>query len=224
LESRFLRPEDGFTLPEVMVAMTMTVVVLFALYGIFDMSIRVFSFGNDKVEAVENARLGVEKMEREIRAAFPADKAAGVGHLFWQEGYPATATVPAANRITFGNDLNGDYEVYDAGANALDFREQITYRLTSNPPYKLQRVVNTVNAAGAPTTAANTVVEYVKPGGLGFRYFTKDGVEVNPGSPGSYTEGDVARVRITLEIRIDRGSLGARTQTLTTDVALRNRM
>lgn len=68
-----LREEGGFTLPEVLVAMTMMVTVLFALYAIFDMSLRVFSFGNDKIEAVENARIGLERMEREIRAAYPQD-------------------------------------------------------------------------------------------------------------------------------------------------------
>jgi Tfp pilus assembly protein PilV len=66
-----LRDEDGFTFPEVLVATTLMVVVLFALYSIFDMSIRVFSFGNDKTEAVENARLGLERMEREIKGSIP---------------------------------------------------------------------------------------------------------------------------------------------------------
>ena len=34
------------------------IIVLFALYGIFDMGIRVFSFGNDKVEATERGPAG----------------------------------------------------------------------------------------------------------------------------------------------------------------------
>jgi prepilin-type N-terminal cleavage/methylation domain-containing protein len=68
---RLLREESGFTLVEVLVTMTIMIVVLSALYGIFDMGLRTFSFGNNKVEAVENARLGLEKMEREIRAAYP---------------------------------------------------------------------------------------------------------------------------------------------------------
>ena len=34
------------------------IVVFFALYSIFDMSLRVFSFGNNKVEAMESARVG----------------------------------------------------------------------------------------------------------------------------------------------------------------------
>ena len=42
-----MREEGGFTLPEVLVAMTLMVVVFFALYAIFDMTIEVFGFGND---------------------------------------------------------------------------------------------------------------------------------------------------------------------------------
>ena len=92
------KEEDGFTLSEVLVAMTMMIMVLFALYSIFDMSIRVFSFGNDKTEAVQNARLGLEKMEREIRAAYPYDKPAGRDHLLWSPGSPATGAIPPSDR------------------------------------------------------------------------------------------------------------------------------
>jgi len=71
---RSLRDESGFTLTEVLVTIMIMVVVLFALYSIFDMGLRVFAFGNDKLEAVENARLGLERMEREVRAAYPYDR------------------------------------------------------------------------------------------------------------------------------------------------------
>ena len=73
LRRRLSREEGGFTLPEVLVAMTMTVAVLFALYAILDASVRVWEAGGEEVEAVENARLGLERMEREIRAAYPSD-------------------------------------------------------------------------------------------------------------------------------------------------------
>ena len=59
--------------------------------------------------------------------------------------------------------------------------------------------------------------------GLSFEYFTRDGSRINPSSPGSHTEADIFRVRVELEVEIDRGALGRRTQTLTTDVTLRNR-
>ncbi len=176
--------EGGFTLVEALVTMMIMTTVLFALYSIFDMSIRVFSFGNDKIEATENARMGLEKMERELRSAYPYDKAGGNATLF-----PSFAS----NSITFGNDLNGNRKV-EPGT------EQITYALSGN---SLQR-----NSA--------SVVELVKANGLTFKYLDKSGIQ-------TADETMISRVRIKLEVEIDRGSLGKRTQTLTTDVSLRNR-
>ncbi len=100
MRERLLKEEGGFTLPEVLVAMVMMVTVMFALYAIFDMSLRVFSFGNDKVEAVENARVGLTKMEREVRAAYPENRANGQNTLL----FPGTDT----DAIVFRNDLDGN--------------------------------------------------------------------------------------------------------------------
>lgn len=183
---RLLREEGGFTLPEMLVTIMLMLVVMSALYSIFDMSLRVFSFGNDKVEAVENARLGLEKMEREIRGAYPYNRASDPPPLFLAGGF-------TSNSLTFGNDLNGSRVANDAD-------EQITYTLSGN---SLQR-------------NSRPVVEYVKANGLTFQYLDKSG------SPAT-TESAISRVWIKLEIEIDRGNLGTRSQTLTTDVDLRNR-
>ncbi len=217
---RVLREEGGFTLPEVMVTIMIMITVLFALYSIFDMSIRVFSFGNDKFEAVENARLGLEKMERELRAAYPADKAGGRNYLLFAASAPvatpptrATLSSATATEITFGNDLDGNRKIEcpnPAGSPSIKC-EVITYRLGGNT---LQRV----NAYGGGTEA---VVEFAKTGGLTFEYLKKDGTPISTGLGND--EGDVGAVRISLDVEIDRGSFGKRTQTLTTDVALRNR-
>lgn len=191
---RLLSEEGGFTLPEMLVTITIMMTVLFALYSIFDMSIRVFSFGNDKVEAVENARLGLEKMEREIRDAYPRDKAGGNTTLF---------TSFTSGSITFGNDTNGDRKVTTPD-------EEITYRLSGSAPYSLLR------ANPSDDSVPDPVVEFVKTNGLTFQYLDKSGNTTT-------TESAISRVRIKLEIEIERGNLGTRTQTLTTDVDLRNR-
>ena len=64
-----LRKEEGFTLIEVLVASIMMFAVLFAIYSIFDVSVRAFGYGGDRLEAVGNVRRAMGKMEREIRAA-----------------------------------------------------------------------------------------------------------------------------------------------------------
>ena len=207
-----MREEGGFTLPEVLVAMTLMVVVFFALYAIFDMSIEVFGFGNDKVEAVENARLGLEKMEREIRAAYPYDKGAGRDHLFWSPGYPAMGEIPPSDRISFGNDLDGNrkiecppppspsseceiitYDVYRSGGSTTD----ALGRARSSVRQPLAGYVEDIDGDGEALT---------------FGYLDRFG---DP----AISEAEVAMVRIELEVGVN-----GRTQTLSTQVALRNRM
>ena len=211
---KVLKNEGGFTLPEVLVATTMMVVVLFALYSIFDMSIRVFSFGNDKVEAVENARLGLERMEREIRAAYPYDKANGQDHLFWSPGYPATGEIPPSDRISFGNDLDGNRKIEcpppPAPSSAC---ETITYDVY-RPGGSATNALGRAKSSGNVRQSVAGYVEDVDGDGeaLTFAYLDRFG---DPAT----SEAEVALVRIELEIRVNN-----RAQTLATQVALRNRM
>lgn len=184
------RDESGFTLMEALVAMVMMLTVLFALYAIFDTGVRVFRFGNDKTEAVENARLGLERMERELRAAHPVNPSSGKDHLFFRAD-DLSLVFPGEREVTFGNDLNGNGAI---GGSA----ERTTYRLSGSSPPKLLR-------------DDMPVVSAVRPDGLYFAYLDSDGNVVND-------EAEIEVVRITLEVSVD-----GRAQTLTTDVALRNR-
>jgi Tfp pilus assembly protein PilW len=210
---RLLRDERGFTLPEMMVTIMIMIMVFFSLYSIFDMSLRVFSFGNDKAEAAQNARLGLEKMEREIRAAYPYDKPAGKNYVLLSPTDPTlAATTLTANQITFGNDLNGDAKLR-CPISLIDTRcEFITYKLSSSAPYTLQRV----NTATPNTSPGEAVIEFVNgSNGLTFTY-------LKPDSSGNLvtttTPSEVKVVRVRLQINKD-----GRTQNLTTDVTLRNR-
>ena len=208
-----LRAEKGFTLAEVLVTTTMMIVVLFALYSIFDMSIRVFSFGNDKVEATENARLGLEKMEREIRAAYPYDKPAGRDHLLWNPGYPETGAIPPSDSIAFGNDLNGNRKIEcpppPAPSSACETITYDVYRPTGSATGALGRV----KSSGGTRQPVVGHVEDVDGDGeaLTFGYLDRFG---NPAA----SEAEVAVVCVELEINVNH-----RTQTLATQVALRNR-
>lgn len=215
--TRLLREEKGFTLPEMLVTITIMIVVLFALYSIFDMSMRVFSFGNDKVEATENARLGLEKMEREIRAAYPVDRINGLQHLFFAPGVSATPSRPGQQTITFGNDLSS---VGNPPNRRVDSGEEITYELRDS-----QNVANACPTAGTggicslarrqgATGTFEPVVDYVVPNGLTFEYLRSNLTATDPAGNGT----DIGVVRIELEVNKD-----GRRQVLTTDVDLRNR-
>ncbi|MCA1688127.1 MAG: prepilin-type N-terminal cleavage/methylation domain-containing protein [Actinobacteria bacterium] len=209
-----MRKEGGFALPEVLVAMTLMVVVLFALYAIFDMSIKVFGFGNDKVEAVENARLGLEKMEREIRAAYPYDKPAGQDHLLWSPGYPATGEIPPPDRISFGNDLDGNRKIECPPPPAPSSTcETITYDVYRPGGGATDALGRTKSSGGVRQPVAGYLEDVSGDGeALTFEYLDRLG---NPAT----SEAEVAMVRIELEVGVN-----GRTQTLATQVALRNRM
>ncbi len=210
MSSRFVRDESGFTLPELLVTMLMMITVMFALYSIFDMSLRVFSFGNDKTEAVANARLGMEKMEREIRAAYPQDKAANPSNT-------TLLTSWTANSITFGNDLNGNWKIECISGGPCETISYSIYQPTGSSTFSLGRV----NTFGGSSQPVSEFVNRVSPTdtGLEFRYFEKNGTtEILPGGD----EKKIAIVRTELRIKVERG-IQAGTQTLTTDVALRNR-
>src|SRR5215218_3920255 len=96
---RFLKDERGFTLTEVLVTIMIMIVVMSALSSMFHMSLRVFSYGNNKVEAVESARVGLEKMEREIRQAYTYNSASSPTYLFFDTASPTSPlTVPPTTR------------------------------------------------------------------------------------------------------------------------------
>lgn len=172
------RDEGGFTLPEVLVTILVMIVVFFALHTLFDTGIRVFSFGNDRVEAIETARIGLERMEREIRAAYPYDEAGGDDSLF-----PLYVANPS-DEITFGNETgeagDGDHEIVEAS-------EEIHYALDGG----------TLERNGRP------VVESVED--LTFEYMTA--CEANGGGscPPVASEEDIEVVRMTIRVKVDEG-------------------
>lgn len=169
MRGRVLREESGFTLAEVLVTMLMMLTVMFALYSIFDMSLRVFSFGNDKVEAVENARIGLAKMERELRAAYPEDKADGDETLFFSG--------TDADTIVFGNDIQGATPSDPPDQEILIPDEQITYDVSADGTKLLRN--------------GDAAVEYVS--SLNFDYQNAQG------SPVAYDVAEMVEITLVID-------------------------
>jgi type II secretory pathway component PulJ len=223
--ARFLnvKEEEGFSLSEMMVTITIMMIVFLALYSLFDTSVRIFSYGSNKVEAAESARLGLERMEREIRAAYPVGTD---GHLFFSANGTFTSNPPQAmpsqTQITFGNELGAEGQgngTIGCGSPC----EYITYKLTDDAngstaactasPCDLRRV-NTANSTGPGDPVVDNAVF---PGGLQFTYLQSDGI-----TPAT-TESEIARVRVSLDIMVHPGTQTAARQRLTTEIDLRNR-
>jgi len=221
--ARFVREESGFSLPEMLVTITIMMVVFFALYSIFDMSVRLFAFGSNKAEAMESARLGVEKMEREIRGAYKYNSGASQNHLFFDTSDATTPlTVPptTVSELTFGNDMGAPgagNEVIECGAPC----EYITYKLTdgagttpcNTAPCTLRRV-NTANS----DDLGDPVVEDVAANGLTFTLLQGDGATL------ATDESDIGIVLVSLDIAVNQGTNTEATQTLTTAIDLRNKL
>ena len=197
-----LEREDGFTLPEVIVAMAMMAAVLLALYAMFDASVRVFGAGSDRMEAVQNARLGLARMEREIRAAYPQDKANGDDTLLTDFG---------EDRLVIGNDtgenLGGNRRTRNPVTGTSEQGERISYRL---------------NAAGVPVRNGARMIRHAKDVDGDGRALTFEYLDAQ-GGPVAGGEDDVALVKIKLEISVDGAGERPVERTLGTTVALRNR-
>ena len=191
--------EDSFTLPEVLVAMVMTAAVLLALYAVFDASVRVFGAARGNAEAAQAARLGLARMEREIRAAYPRDRAGGYATLLTSFG---------EERLNFGNDLNGNRRILDPATGLVEAGEGISYTLdTTGAPLRNGRLL--VESAGDVDGDGRA---------LTFEYFDANGDPVVTGD-----EADVYLVRIELEVSADTAAGGEPVErVLRTAVALRN--
>jgi prepilin-type N-terminal cleavage/methylation domain-containing protein len=190
--------EGGFTLPEVLVAMVMTAAVLLALYAVFDASVRVFGAARDNAEAAQAARIGLARMEREIRAAYPRDKAGGDATLLTNLG---------KERLDFGNDLNGNRRTVDPTTGISEPGEGISY---------------TLGAGGAPLRNGRLLVDSA--GDIDGRALTFGYCDANGDPVGAGDEADVDLVRVELEASVGTGAGGEPVErVLRTTVALRNR-
>jgi len=210
MRARLLRDESGFTLAEVSVTITIMIIVLFALHSMFEMSLKVYSYGHNKVEATEISRVALEKMEREIRQASAYNQPSDL-HLFDQR----TSTPP---QIRFGNDLNGSGAI--ECPNSSGRCEKIGYRLNNGT------LGRDSTSTGATNTLANLrpVAENVQ--SLTFTYYNKSGAVVAPGGteatdPTATTYVD--RVQVSLVVSVDQGIGKPGTQTITSIIDLRNR-
>jgi prepilin-type N-terminal cleavage/methylation domain-containing protein len=235
VRERFLREERGFTLIEMMVTVVIWIVVLLALYSVFDMSITAFRYGNNKVEAVESARLGLEKMEREIRQAYVLDRSSATPDKIFE--------VWTSTEIRFGNDLDGfnhpPRKIACPNQAAPPQCEKIGYRVyqpAGSTTYALGRdntSAGATNAVAEPNLQPVVEqVDYVSPTNTGLRFTycqrlggpdTVANDNCLPGFNVATSEANINMVRIQLRVRVDEGNIQDATQTLATDVALRNR-
>jgi len=225
----------GLTLIEVLMTLTIFVVVLLAIYQLFDASQRTYASGTRKQDVQQQARLAMDEMVRALRMAGYVlenyDLDAG--------GNPITANdlplgtlrihLGTANAVAAFGDL--DNSTYSAGPPVVDASAVFLFCQNGNT-LATKRRTNTADAAtytcdNSTTILADNVTL------LRFKYFDQNGTEL-PADLDNKAAGNVLSVAprvardavrtiaITLQVTEPVPLQDAQVYTLTSTVRLRN--
>jgi prepilin-type N-terminal cleavage/methylation domain-containing protein len=193
----------GFTLMEVLIALVVFVIVLFAVYGVYESSRATFMRGQNKVEVQQTARVAMEIVASEIQTA-GYDPSDAMNLL------PTTAVqVANANTVTFVADVDGD-----------NVTDQVTYRLQGT---QVIRDFASWDGATFPAPVPDQLADGVT--ALAFTYF--DGSDPNTEIAAPVPPASLAAIRrITIGVTVQGTAAGIssapETFPLTMDVRLRN--
>jgi type IV pilus assembly protein PilW len=164
----------GFTLIELVVAMAIGLVVLWAILQVFMNQNRTHAVQQEVAYAQQNVRAAVDLMAREIR---------GAGYDPAQSGL---VPIPAASAssIQVRSDLDGDGNTTSAG-------EDVTYSEVVDDNDAARRCLARSVSAGAPTRIVYNVV----PNSLQFNYGFEDGGTGIPDETDMDATNDLGEVR-----------------------------
>ncbi len=191
--------DAGFTLAELLAAMTVGVLVLLAGGFAFQVASGTLVRGSDQAEAQQNARWALERLSQEIRQAGYDPRATPPTFNF------TAVSAPTSTSVILQNDFNGNGLLDAPGAcDPSSTTERVSYRLVGT---ELRR------STDPPANACDAVVV----GGvqqLTFSYFDMSG---NP----TTDPAQVRSVEMVVRLRPETGSQPV--VTLTDRVRLRNR-
>jgi len=200
--------ENGFTLVELLIAMTIGLIMLAALSSTFLMQRKIYDVQEQIVEMVQTTRAAMDMMTMEIRMG----------------GYDpsglANATIVSAtsNSINFTLDITDDAGTGPSDEDTSDSNENITYSL-----YTPEDGIQKLGRKSKATAVNKPVAEHVQ--SLEFRYWDANGVELS--SPVA-TPADIRRIQIKIKVRTTKPDSdytlngGYRTHTLTSFITPRN--
>jgi len=193
----------GFTIVELLVAMGMGLVVLYAMYELFTMQNRTFSNQEQVVELQQNARAAMDMLGRELRiAGYNPTNMTGTGK--------PGITAATANTISFISDQDGDG---DTTADSTNPNENISYDLYTSDGVKC--LGRTSNGTKQP------VVEHIE--NLTFTYVLSNGTQTT--GPTSAQLDSITAILVSLtakSAKADPNNGNYRTYTLNSEIALRN--
>jgi prepilin-type N-terminal cleavage/methylation domain-containing protein len=215
------RGQDGFTLVELMVAMSIFLLILVGIFQVFDPSRNAYQVSERKLDVQQNARVAMDRMARQIRMTG-----------YFPENIDTNPANDLSNPIQVGTEsalsIAGDLDGTGA-SNVYTF-----CRDTSG----LRRVQGAIGAAGSYTCAnGQLMAESVT--ALNFAYFDSannpvpnpptgpfnldsEGLGSAPAFASVAQRSIVRRIVIMVTARENVPGQPAQTYTLTSDVRLRN--
>jgi type IV pilus assembly protein PilW len=152
---KWWRPMDGLSLPELLISLAVGGLLLAATFGILRSSLFTYGWAIARIDAQQSARVGLDRMARELREAGYDPAHAGI----------APIVVAAPDRVVLQSDLNGNGVVDPT-------RERVTFVvrggeniLRRDAGGGAQPIIDGVrrltltyfDRAGAPTTDAGAV-------------------------------------------------------------------
>jgi type IV pilus assembly protein PilW len=212
--------QDGFTLVELMVAMSIFLLILVGIFQVFDPSRNAYQVSERKLDVQQNARVAMDRMARQLRMTG-----------YFPENLIANPTNPLSNSIQVATDsgisVAGDLD--ELGASSA-----YTFCLSGG----LRRVSGAIGAAGSYTCGSGQLMaESVT--ALRFAYFDSannpvpnppttpfnldaQGLGAAPSFASVVQRSIVRRIVITVTAQENVPSQGTQTYTLTSDVRIRN--
>ena len=193
--------ERGFTLVELLIAMTIGLIILAALSSTFLIQRKTYDVQEQIVEMVQTARAVMDMMSREIRMA--GYDSTGAMQKSDPTGAKFVGIPYDANKLQIYADLNGNEDTNDS-------HEYIKYTMDSDYPFEIRR-----DTGGGRQEFA-----------LNIQSFTFDYLD-SAGSP-TTTTADIRQIKVTITARTSKADAdysannGYRTHTLTSFITPRN--
>ena len=209
--------ERAFTLVELMIAMAVGLVLLAAVYSVFNLQNKELSKQEQIAVMQDNARMAMEMMTRDITMAGygPSTMARCTGTAMATNAPCLGITAANANSVSFTMDVTDDSETGVPDGDRDDPQENITYDVyTSDGVPALGRKSST-------TAYRMPVVEHVS--ALEFKYYTATGAATQANE--TTNVASIRRIKISITTRtanVDPSTGNYRTFTLTSIVTPRN--
>ncbi len=205
----FRKVDQGFSLLELLISTSITVVILLMGMQLLDQSQKLFQSQSARMKAQSRARKAVNLITSDVRAT-------GLTPISVSTGVVPGLAEAYTNRIRMVGDRKGDGSYSSTGG--TDANDDITYYVSDTK--KLYRVAPNDPEFGTAVMALNV-------SNLNFRYYNAAGTELVPATGSSLTQTErfqVTRIDLSATVDIVEGGKTFGSVSVASPIALRPRI